>query len=187
MVVIDRFHCIKAVFPCIGISIIKIRRSWDRLIFIMGIDQFHKSQNAPVPYPTMLYSEQKCAHFCSEWSIVGYGAGAFWDLWIRSIPIHGKTTFHIEIIPGYKSYLAAVIVWIYILKIGTRGMRLVLFKQPGIDKSFWANGSTAFNTKFCCHGLKGKNLHHIALRRYRLSMKIYSSQCGRFLMMIRLW
>ena len=32
----------------------------------------------------MLHSEQKCAHFCSEWSIVGYGTGAFWDLWIRS-------------------------------------------------------------------------------------------------------
>ena len=41
-------------------------------------DQFHKSQNAPVPYPTMLHSEQKCAHFCSEWSIVGYGNGTFW-------------------------------------------------------------------------------------------------------------
>ena len=49
------------------------------------IDQFHKSQNAPVPYPTMLYSEQKCAHFCSEWSIVGYGTHASGDLWIRSI------------------------------------------------------------------------------------------------------
>ena len=36
-------------------------------------DQFHKSQNAPVPYPTMVHSEQKCAHFCSEWSIVGHG------------------------------------------------------------------------------------------------------------------
>ena len=48
-------------------------------------DQFHKYQNAPAPFPTMLHSEQKCAHFCSEWSIVGYGTGAFWDLWIRSI------------------------------------------------------------------------------------------------------
>ena len=49
------------------------------------IDQFHKSQNAPVPYPTMLLSEQKCAHVCSEQSIMGYGTGVFWDLWIRSI------------------------------------------------------------------------------------------------------
>ena len=52
---------------------------------VYSIDQFHKSQNAPVPYPTMPHSEQKCAHFCSEWCIVGYGTGAFWDLWIRSI------------------------------------------------------------------------------------------------------
>ena len=49
------------------------------------IDLIHKSQNAPVQYPTMLHSEQKCAHFCSEWSIVGYGTGAFWDLWKWSI------------------------------------------------------------------------------------------------------
>ena len=43
-----------------------------------GIDLFRKSQNAPVPYPTMLHSEQQCAHFCSEWNIVGYRTGAFW-------------------------------------------------------------------------------------------------------------
>ena len=29
------------------------------------IDLIHKSQNASVPYPTMLHSEQKCAYFCS--------------------------------------------------------------------------------------------------------------------------
>ena len=43
-----------------------------------GIDLIHKSQNASVPYPTMLHSEQKCAH--GIWCIVGYGTGAFWDL-----------------------------------------------------------------------------------------------------------
>ena len=37
------------------------------------IDQFHKSHNPPVPYPTMLHSEQKCAHFCSE-------CGTLWDM-----------------------------------------------------------------------------------------------------------
>ena len=36
----------------------------------------------------MLHSEQKYAHFCSEWSIVGYGTGAFWDLWIRSVGVN---------------------------------------------------------------------------------------------------
>ena len=34
------------------------------------IDLIHKSQNTPVPYPTMLHSEQKCAHF----------DGALWDM-----------------------------------------------------------------------------------------------------------
>ena len=29
----------------------------------MRIDLIHKSQNAPVPYPTMLHWEQKCIHF----------------------------------------------------------------------------------------------------------------------------
>ena len=52
------------------------------------IDLIHKPQNAPVLYPGMLHSERKCVHFCSEWSIVGYGTDAFWDLWIRSIPVH---------------------------------------------------------------------------------------------------
>ena len=37
------------------------------------MEQCHKSQNAP------------CAHFCSEWSIVWYETGAFWELWIKSI------------------------------------------------------------------------------------------------------
>ena len=45
------------------------------------IDQSIKSHNAPVPYPTMHHSEQKCAQFCSEWCIVGYGAGELWDVW----------------------------------------------------------------------------------------------------------
>ena len=39
----------------------------------MSRDQIHKSNNAPVQYHTMHHSEQKCAHFCSEWCIVGYG------------------------------------------------------------------------------------------------------------------
>ena len=46
------------------------------------VNQSHKSHNAPVSYPTMHHSESKCAHFCSEWCIVGYGTGELWDLWI---------------------------------------------------------------------------------------------------------
>ena len=49
------------------------------------INQSHKSLNAPVPYPTVHHAELKCAHFCSEWCIVGYETGALWDLWIRSV------------------------------------------------------------------------------------------------------
>ena len=45
-----------------------------------SIDLIHKSHNAPVPYLTMLHSEQKCAHFCSEWSIVRYGTSAFYRI-----------------------------------------------------------------------------------------------------------
>ena len=51
-----------------------------------------KSHHAPVPYPTMHHSEQKCAHFCSECCIVGYGTGALWDLRIRSTYQRQTTT-----------------------------------------------------------------------------------------------
>ena len=44
--------------------------------YIDTIDLIHKSHDAPVSYPTMQYSEQKCAHVCFEWCIVGYGTGA---------------------------------------------------------------------------------------------------------------
>ena len=44
------------------------------------IDLIHISQNVPVHHPTMLHSEHKCAHLFSDWSIVVYGTGAFWDL-----------------------------------------------------------------------------------------------------------
>ena len=55
-------------------------------VTFVSIDLIHKSQNAPVPYHTMLQSVEKCAHFCSEWRIVGYGTRAFWEFWIRCIP-----------------------------------------------------------------------------------------------------
>ena len=40
---------------------------------VSNTELIHKSHSAPVPYPTMHHSEQKCAHFCSEWCIMGYG------------------------------------------------------------------------------------------------------------------
>ena len=39
------------------------------------INLIHKYHNAPVPYPAMPQSEQKCAHFCFEWCIMGCGTG----------------------------------------------------------------------------------------------------------------
>ena len=52
------------------------------------MDHFEKTNltkpNTPVAYPTKHHSEQKCAHFCSVWCIVGYRTSAFWELWICS-------------------------------------------------------------------------------------------------------
>ena len=52
-----------------------------------GIDQSHRSHDALLPYPTTHHSEQKCAHLCSEWCIVGCGTGALWDLWDQSMSL----------------------------------------------------------------------------------------------------
>ena len=78
------------------------------------IHQFHKSQDTPAPYPRMLHSEEKCAHcahFCSDWGILGYGTGAFLDLWIRydilmQVHIDG---FVQDYIPWSWSYSAAAL------------------------------------------------------------------------------
>ena len=37
---------------------------WPFILYHESIEQFHKSLDAPDPYPTMLHSGQKCAHFC---------------------------------------------------------------------------------------------------------------------------
>ena len=50
------------------------------------INQSHKSHCPSVPYLIMHHSKHKCAHFRSEWCIVGYGNDALWDSWDRSIP-----------------------------------------------------------------------------------------------------
>ena len=44
------------------------------------IHQSHKFRKSPVPYPTRYHSEQRCAHFCSEWCIVEYGTGPLWGI-----------------------------------------------------------------------------------------------------------
>ena len=47
------------------------------LVMQSKLYQSHKSHNAPVPYPTIHHSQQRCAHYCCEWCIVGYWTGAF--------------------------------------------------------------------------------------------------------------
>ena len=42
----------------------------DNIVSYATIDLIHKFHNAPVPYSTVHHSEQKCAHFSSEWCIV---------------------------------------------------------------------------------------------------------------------
>ena len=64
----------------IGGSSFTSRGNW-RITTAHVIELIHKSLNAPVLYPTMLHSEQKCAHFCSKWNVVGYETSTFWDLW----------------------------------------------------------------------------------------------------------
>ena len=53
--------------------------------FVVVINQSHNSHNAPVSCATIHHSEQKCAHFFSEWCIAGYGTSVLWDLWDWSI------------------------------------------------------------------------------------------------------
>ena len=65
---------------CIWISL-KFVRKGSINNMVLRIAEIHKYHNAPVPYPTMHHSEQKCAHFCSEWCIVGCGTVASWNLW----------------------------------------------------------------------------------------------------------
>ena len=59
-------------------------------LFLLHFNRPHSQilQFALVPYPTTHHSEQKCAHFCSEWCIVGYVTSALWDLWISSVYRH---------------------------------------------------------------------------------------------------
>ena len=79
-----------AILPSGEMSYLVLDRWSQGILRLISIDQFHKSQDAPVPYHTMLHSEQKCGHFCSELSTVG--TCAFCDLWIRPIVIKLKSS-----------------------------------------------------------------------------------------------
>ena len=80
-----RWQCICCYKYEINIKILPIRiaRHWHVYICTLNLVCLILS---PVPYPTIHHSEQKCAHFCSEWCIVGYETSALWGLWDWSIP-----------------------------------------------------------------------------------------------------
>ena len=69
----------------------------------------------------MHHSEQKCAHFCSEWCIVGYGTGASWDLWIRSIlfgrvKIRGRSRFS-NFISFYMRFISCLCNYVLLVSV----------------------------------------------------------------------
>ena len=70
------------------------------------------TNNAPDPYPTVHHSIQKWTHFYSKLCIVGYGRGAFWDLWIWSVELWRLSWFpglHSSVYLGkHKCWLTAV-------------------------------------------------------------------------------
>ena len=51
----------------------------------------------------MLHLGQKCAHFCWEWNIVGYGTGALGDFLIRSLGGHVPYPNYMESHLGFYS------------------------------------------------------------------------------------
>ena len=83
---------IKTVFLCIGISMIKIRRSWDRLIFIMGIPilvRWHLYIGSPLLSVRISMSRRWdiwCLYFWSKvniWNVNCARATAFhFDTWM---------------------------------------------------------------------------------------------------------
>ena len=82
---------------------------YSNLLHTHSIDQFRKSHNALFPHPTMFHSEQKCAHFSSEWCIVGNGTGTFWDLLIESIifnvVLDRMGTIQLILVAWYTGYI----------------------------------------------------------------------------------
>ena len=88
---------------------------YELLSIRLWIDLIHNPTMHLLHIP-QCHSEQKCAHFCSEWCIVWYGTGVLWDLWewfIKAKNIYisrcNSTIYAIEkITQGMCSYTFAV-------------------------------------------------------------------------------
>ena len=81
--------------------------SWQTSLGLGSMSRYSAQILICILYPKMLHSEQKCAHFCSEWRIVGYGTFAFWIwetrllasialLWLAGINLCWGITNHNE-------------------------------------------------------------------------------------------
>ena len=90
----------------------------------------------------MLHSEQKCAHFCSEWSIVGYGIGAFWNLWNWSIEnVYKKVATLVSPQCAYKNI--CILMFISVLcsaGIKCTPLKVEVFPRKEIEVSVTDNG-----------------------------------------------
>ena len=107
----------KTAFPCMGISIIKVRRSWDSLIFIMGIP--------------MLVRRYLCIEM-GPWSVTvpGETNGQFWDsimtmtnmndAYIKRIPLEGIPDSLLVLQIGFRISFG---------KTGKREMKISTYQQ----------------------------------------------------------
>ena len=79
-VVVIRLPCWRSLGQVLWFNFWNILQPRYYTVSVLKIDQCYKSHCALTPYPTMHRLEQICAHFCSEWCIVGYGTSALRDL-----------------------------------------------------------------------------------------------------------
>ena len=84
--VINNFIAYKGATYIRGFTVVTLPQSIPK-----RIDLSHKSQNAPVPYPTMHHSVTKmytCVHISvTKWCIVGYLFDALWEMGLYSLSL----------------------------------------------------------------------------------------------------
>ena len=126
------------------------------------IEEFHKSQNAPVPYPAAFHSEQKCIHFGALWDLdqVHSGVCELGQFNESSRCICKKNNIHNR---NVKNETLVTYVW-YCVKIkiilppsvrsqcGTRFLGPIHWPSLIIHipwKVYYPNSDTLIATKFC--------------------------------------
>ena len=115
------------------------------------IDLIHRSYNAPVPYLTMHHSEQKCAHFFSEWCIVRCRIGALWDF---SYLVNWSATIVVQ----FTSRSASWFPWPRLNVVSQSRHLILASRSPGIClyKEVWISlPSAPTPTELSFHGTNG--------------------------------